>query len=188
MVRVERSIWEVEAASVQTLKSIDDLNLHKALLKRVQVMVTAIKDLTRYLINESDEASSPSDDNESLPVSMIKILKNESTITRTASLNKYENLDRHTKFMNLSNDINPTSISRHNNQKGQKSPVKVLTSISRIIIGEDRSLTVVDNNTASNESKTVSNSIQGATQRSKHKIGPKIMILHEYTRAPQSTC
>jgi hypothetical protein len=92
IVKVERSIWEVEAATTLTLKDIDDLNLHKSMLKRIQVLNTAIKDLVSYLMekeNSNQASASSSESHESLgPVSMIKIIKNESTITRTASLNK----------------------------------------------------------------------------------------------------
>ena len=143
MVKAERAIWELEAASVQTLKCIDDLNLHKSLLKRIQVMATAIHDLTKYLLNEESKETSSSSSDE-MPVSMIKILKNESTISRTASLNKYE--------------------SRRNDSKGQKSPVKVLTSVSRIIIGEDHSTSIIYDNKLSNEPEKVTDSYQAKTK------------------------
>ena len=163
VVQAERSIWEVEAASVQTLKSIDDLNLHKSMLKRIQVMVTSINCLIKYLMNEESKKSSSSSD-DSMPVSMIKILKNESTITRTASLNKHENLHRHNKSTNLSKDNDSVQMSRQNNSKGQKSPVKVLTSISRIIIGEDCSTSIVYDNKATNESEVLVTASQNRSQ------------------------
>ena len=163
VVQAERSIWEVEAASVQTLNSIDDLNLHKSLLKRIQVMVTSIKSLIKCLMNEESKKSSSSSD-DSMPVSMIKILKNESTITRTASLNKYENLQDRTKAIHLSKDDGSVQISRRNNSKGQKSPVKVLTSISRIIIGEDRSASIENDSKGTNESEVLVTASQDKSQ------------------------
>ena len=111
---------------------------------------------------ESKKSSSSSDD--SMPVSMIKILKNESTITRTASLNKYENLQDRTKAIHLSKDDNSVQISRRNNSKGQKSPVKVLTSISRIIIGEDRSASIVNDSKGANESEVLVTASQDKSQ------------------------
>ena len=146
IVKVERSIWEVEAATTLTLKDIDDLNLHKSMLKRIQVLNTAIKDLVSYLMEEenSNQASaSSSESHESLgPVSMIKIIKNESTITRTASLNKnYQGYSDNARLsVNSIYDQNRPSPINGNFARSSKSPVKVLTSISRIIVGEDRSV------------------------------------------------
>ena len=131
IVNVERTIWEVQAAANQTIQNIEDLALHKSLIKRIQVMVNVIKNLLGYLIEEEEVTEEEEEDevhesNDEMPVSMIKILKNESTITRTRSLNKPD----------------------YSRTKGLKSPVKVLTSVSRIIIGENRSMSIIEDETS----------------------------------------
>ena len=53
LVQLERSIWEVKAAGKLVLDNLEDLNMHKSLQKRVQVLTTAVSALLREMTEES---------------------------------------------------------------------------------------------------------------------------------------
>ena len=60
VVKVERGTWEVQAALRMVLGNIEDLNLHKTLLRRVQVLTTCIGVMAHFLLSKNETAMSPS--------------------------------------------------------------------------------------------------------------------------------
>ncbi len=54
IVKVERSTWEVQGALRLVLANIEDLNLHKTMIRRVQVLVTCLGIMARFLVGRGD--------------------------------------------------------------------------------------------------------------------------------------
>ena len=50
LVRTERSVWEVRAAAKILLTSLEDLQLHKALVKRAKILVNSFSELSTLLV------------------------------------------------------------------------------------------------------------------------------------------
>ena len=57
LVRTERSVWEVRAASKVLLSSLEDLELHKALVKRMKILVNCFSELSSVLVNGGENDS-----------------------------------------------------------------------------------------------------------------------------------
>ena len=55
LVKAERCIWEVRAASKMLVKNIADLSLHQSLMKRIQVLVSAFEGIVQ-LLTEAEES------------------------------------------------------------------------------------------------------------------------------------
>ena len=89
IIRVERSTWEVQAALQKVISNVEDLHQHKALIRRVQLMVTCT-------------------------TAMVECL-----------------MDHRTTMVNIG--VNQSS-----------SRVKVLTSVSRINIGANKTMEIVE--------------------------------------------
>ena len=90
IIRVERSTWEVQAALQKVISNVEDLHQHKALIRRVQLMVTCT-------------------------TAMVECLMDRTTVNIGVASNS-----------------------------SQSSRVKVLTSVSRINIGANKSMEIVE--------------------------------------------
>ena len=71
VVKTERSIWEVKCGAKIILSNIEDLNAHKAMLKRVQVLITYLDHLVKYLLGKREDTAA----------SAVKVLTSVSRVT-----------------------------------------------------------------------------------------------------------
>ena len=76
--QVERSTWEVQGALRLVLNSIEDLNLHKTLIRRVQVLVTCLGIMAQFLVNRSEERAEASGAG---GASRVRVLQSISRVT-----------------------------------------------------------------------------------------------------------
>jgi hypothetical protein len=77
VVKVERSAWEVQAAIRMVLSKIEDLNLHKTMIRRVQVLTTCLNVMAHFLLSKNESAMSASKVRVLTSVSRITIGGNE---------------------------------------------------------------------------------------------------------------
>ena len=99
VVKVERGTWEVQAALRMVLGNIEDLNLHKTLIRRVQVLTTCIGVMAHFLLSKNETAMSPSKVKVLTSISriMVNIVEDEETTakaTGATSENKGEKRDK----------------------------------------------------------------------------------------------
>lgn len=87
VVKVERGTWEVQAALRMVLGNIEDLNLHKTLLRRVQVLTTCIGVMAHFLLSKNETAMSPSKVKVLTSISRIMVNMDED-IEETAAASK----------------------------------------------------------------------------------------------------
>ena len=76
IVKMERSIWELKTATRIILANIADLQAHKSVLRRAQVLVSYLNDLVQYLVREENEAGE-----EDQPEPPVRVLTSVSRIT-----------------------------------------------------------------------------------------------------------
>ena len=73
IVKVERSTWEVQGALRLVLNNIEDLNLHKTMIRRIQVLVTCLGTVANFLLSKNETTS--------LSVSKVRVLTSVSRIS-----------------------------------------------------------------------------------------------------------
>ena len=88
MVKVERGTWEVQAALRMVLGNIEDLNLHKTLIRRVQVLTSCIGVMAHFLLSKNETAMSPSKVKVLTSISriMVNIAEDEEVMAKTTSV------------------------------------------------------------------------------------------------------
>ena len=94
VVKVERGTWEVQAALRMVLGNIEDLNLHKTLIRRVQVLTTCIGVMAHFLLSKNETAMSPSKVKVLTSISRIMVNIDEDEDTAATSENKGEKRDK----------------------------------------------------------------------------------------------
>ena len=77
IVKMERSIWELKTATRLILANIADLQAHKSVLRRAQVLVSYLNELVQYLVRDEDEAAGEEDQ----PEPPVRVLTSVSRIT-----------------------------------------------------------------------------------------------------------
>ena len=87
LVTAERSVWEVRAACKLLVRSIQDLSLHQALIKRVQVLLAAFQGLVTLLTEKAEDSLADGEGSVLFP-SRLATESNllESETTRTSSV------------------------------------------------------------------------------------------------------
>ena len=78
IVKTERSIWELKTATRIILDNIADLQAHKSVLKRAQVLVSYLNDLVQFLARDENSAQGNASQANSQPV---RVLTSVSRIT-----------------------------------------------------------------------------------------------------------
>ena len=72
LVRTERSVWEVRAASRILLSNLEDLQLHKSLIKRMKILVNSFSELSNILVEAGEEKAASSNLNLSRSTSFMR--------------------------------------------------------------------------------------------------------------------
>ena len=95
LVRTERSVWEVRAAARLLVSSLEDLQLHKALVKRAKILINNFSELSQVLVaaapenqtrSSSREMFSPSRRVTDSRLTLFSIIHPEKTRTITDSV------------------------------------------------------------------------------------------------------
>ena len=94
LVTAERSVWEVRAACKLLVRSIQDLSLHQALIKRVQVLLAAFQDLLTLLTEKTEDSQAGSLIFPSLPAAQTNMETPGRNTTNFLSFRSKRNLDR----------------------------------------------------------------------------------------------
>lgn len=94
IVKVERSTWELQAALRLVLESIEDLNLHKTMIRRVQVLATCLGIMSHYLVNKNESVLSASKVRVLTSVSRITISKESMVVKEESDQSKANNGSR----------------------------------------------------------------------------------------------
>ncbi len=74
IVKVERSTWEVQGALRLVLANVEDLNAHKTMIRRVQVLVTCLGIMAQFLAGRDDTTAA-------LSPSKVRVLTSVTRIT-----------------------------------------------------------------------------------------------------------
>ena len=72
IVKVEKSIWELQSSLRSVLENVEDLNLHKTMIRRVQVLATSLGVMSHFLVSRNESE---------LSASKVKVLTSVSRIT-----------------------------------------------------------------------------------------------------------